>query len=128
MAKSIEEQVEDWCKNQLENYFTKTESINSEIDKALKTAPSKKGGSGQNLPDIKCFVSVGFRNIPVMIECKGTKGDFAKTDENGLISNTNKKEKQIIPPLQNTPLMELFTMQNQFSILLKHIKKQLPLE
>ncbi len=91
MAKSIEEQVEDWCKNQLENYFTKTESINSEIDKALKTAPSKKGGSGQNLPDIKCFVSVGFRNIPVMIECKGTKGDFAKTDENGLVSNTNKK-------------------------------------
>ena len=91
MAKSIEEQVEDWCKNQLEKYFTKTESINSEIDEALKTAPSKKGGAGQNLPDIKCFVSVGFRNIPVMIECKGTKGDFAKTDEKGLISNTNKK-------------------------------------
>lgn len=91
MAKSIEEQVEDWCKDQLEKYFTKTESINSEIDEALKKAPSKKGGSGQNLPDIKCFVSVGFRNIPVMIECKGKKGDFVKTDENGLVSNTNKK-------------------------------------
>ncbi len=91
MAKSIEEQVEDWCKNQLEKYFTKTESINFEIDEALKKAPSKKGGSGQNLPDIKCFVSVDFRNIPVMVECKGTKGDFIKTDENGLVSNTNKK-------------------------------------
>ena len=91
MAKSIEEQVEDWCKNQLEKYFTKTESINFEIDEALKKAPSKKGGSGQNLPDIKCFVSVDFRNLPVMVECKGTKGDFIKTDENGLVSNTNKK-------------------------------------
>ena len=91
MAKSIEEQVEDWCKNQLETYFTKTESINSEIAAALKKAPSKKGGSGQNLPDIKCFVSVDFRNLPVMVECKGTKGDFIKTDENGLVSNTNKK-------------------------------------
>ena len=91
MAEKVEEQVEDWCKNQLEKYFTKTESVNSEIDEALKKAPSKKGGKGPNFPDIKCFVSVGFRNIPVMIECKGKKGDFVKPDENGLVSNTNKK-------------------------------------
>ena len=53
MANSIEEQVEDWCKKQLDRYFTKTEKINDEIEKALETAPSKKGGDGNNYPDIK---------------------------------------------------------------------------
>lgn len=50
MAKSIEEQIEDWGKKQLDKtkYFTKTESINTEIETALKTAPSKTGGTGVN--------------------------------------------------------------------------------
>lgn len=40
---SIEEQVEDIAKKQLSEikYYTKTEVINSEIEKALKIAPSK---------------------------------------------------------------------------------------
>lgn len=35
-VRSIEEQVEDWCKAQLRSikYYTKTESINSEIEEA----------------------------------------------------------------------------------------------
>lgn len=37
-------------------YFTKTESINSEIDEALQKAPSKSGGDGSNYPDIKLFL------------------------------------------------------------------------
>lgn len=45
MSRSIEEQVEDFYKTQLKNngirYFTKTETLNEEIDKALKKAPSK---------------------------------------------------------------------------------------
>lgn len=45
---SIEEQIEDIAKKQLDDikvkYFTKTESINSEIDEALRKAPSKNGG------------------------------------------------------------------------------------
>ena len=41
MSKSIEEKVEDWCKKQLDKYYTKTESINEEIEKALQLAPSK---------------------------------------------------------------------------------------
>lgn len=55
MPKSIEEQVEDWGKKQLKKtkYYTKTEIINPEIEKALKIAPSKKGGNGSNFPDIK---------------------------------------------------------------------------
>ena len=92
MSRSIEEQIEDLAKKQLgkTKYFTKTESINKEIDDALKIAPSKGGGSGSNYPDIKLFIQTStMRQIPVMIECKGTKGCFIKED-NGEILNTNK--------------------------------------
>ena len=63
MAKSIEEQNEDWGKKQLEQtkYFTKTESINPEIENALKIAPSKSGGVGTNYPDIKLFIETKSR-------------------------------------------------------------------
>lgn len=93
MAKSIEEQIEDLGKCQLRplKYFTKTESINSEIETALKTAPSKKGGKGPNYPDIKLFIqSRNMRKIPVMIEVKGKKGDFIKTNAVGEIDNKKK--------------------------------------
>lgn len=56
-AKSVEEQVEDLAKKQIKTkYFTKTESINEEIENALKIAPSKTGGAGANYPDIKLFI------------------------------------------------------------------------
>ena len=70
---SIEEIVEDWCKKQFngQKYYTKTESINSEIEGALEKAPSKQGGSGKNYPDIKCMItSANDVKIPVMIEVK----------------------------------------------------------
>ena len=43
MARSIEERIEDWAKGYFAqgSYFTKTASINPEIDEALKKAPSK---------------------------------------------------------------------------------------
>lgn len=88
--KSIEEQIEDWCKQQLQGikYYTKTESINSEIEDALHKAPSKKGGEGNNFPDLKCFVQTSeLRRLPVMIEVKGRKGDFAKFDDAGSVAN-----------------------------------------
>ena len=90
---SIEERVEDWCKQQFkgQKYYTKTESINSEIEDALRKAPSKKGGTGTNYPDIKCFIETNqMRRIPVMIEVKGKKGDFIKKDANGNIDNKKK--------------------------------------
>ncbi|MDY3721490.1 MAG: N-6 DNA methylase [Treponema sp.] len=91
MSKSIEEKVEDWCKKQIDKYYTKTESINEEIEKALQLAPSKNGGDGNNYPDIKCFIeSESLRKIPVMIEVKGTKGDFGKFDKDGNVLNTDK--------------------------------------
>ena len=91
--KSIEEQVEDWCKKQFkgEKYYTKTEFINSEIEYALEKAPSKQGGSGKNYPDIKfLLISDNGRKIPVMIEVKGKRGDLIKTNDKGEVENTKK--------------------------------------
>lgn len=92
---SIEEQVEDIAKKQLNaiklKYFTKTESINSEIDDALRKAPSKNGGEGDNYPDIKLLLQTkSKKSIPVMIEAKGSKGALVKFDERGDIENLKK--------------------------------------
>lgn len=89
---SIEEYIEDWAKKQLGgNYFTKTENINPQIDNALKTAPSKRGGKGFNFPDIKMLIEPApARRIPVMIEIKGIKGAFIKLDSNSRIDNITK--------------------------------------
>ncbi len=92
-VRSIEEQVEDLAKQQLigVKYYTKTETINPEIETALKAAPSKSGGSGFNYPDIKLLIETKkMRRIPVMIEVKGKKGDFIKLTADGEIDNKKK--------------------------------------
>ena len=97
MAKSIEEQVEDIAKKQLDKfeikYFTKTEGINEEIDDALKKAESKSGGKGGNFPDIKVMIkthTLGY--IPVMIEVKGTKNCLKKINSlTDIVENRNEK-------------------------------------
>jgi len=91
---SIEEKVEQWAKEQLKGIklYAKNDFINSQIEKALKTAPSKKGGKGPNYPDIKCVIPAAEGDIPVMIEVKGTKGALIKLDEEtGLPDNLTKK-------------------------------------
>lgn len=81
---SIEEIVEDHFKRELNEYgakyYTKTESINSNIEIALKEYPSKTGGvvGGGNIPDIKMMLRNNGREIPVMIEAKGTAGALLK--------------------------------------------------
>lgn len=91
MAKSVEELVEDKQKASLTKlkipYFYKTAEINTEIDNALKVAPSKRGGDGKNYPDIKLLLD---NKIPVMIEVKGTKGALVKYNDRGEIDNKNK--------------------------------------
>ncbi len=91
--KSIEEKVEDLFKKQLDKYnvkyFTKTESMNPDIDKALCDAPSKSGGDGNNYPDIRVLVETKeLRRIPVMIEVKGKDGDLIYLDKNNNITLT----------------------------------------
>lgn len=88
MAKSIEEKVEEHFKSLLDNYgirhFGKNEEINRSISKALKDADSKSGGSGANYPDIQLLLqNKTRRDIPVMIEAKGTKGKLEKLTPNG---------------------------------------------
>lgn len=91
--RSFEENTEDLAKRQLgkTKYFTKTEAINSEIEAALRKAPSKNGGAGSNYPDIKMLIETpSLRRIPIMIECKGKKGDLVKLNEANEIANIKK--------------------------------------
>lgn len=92
---SIEEKVEEHYKALLDDlgirHFGKTEEINSAITKALKDADSKSGGSGVNYPDIRLLLqNKTRRDIPVMIEAKGSKNKLEKRTTDGeieLISN-----------------------------------------
>lgn len=90
MAKSIEEKVEGYYKDLLSalgvRYYAKTEDINRRITDALKNSVSKSGGSGMNYPDIKLLLeNTTRRDIPVMIEVKGTRGKLEKLDKEGSI-------------------------------------------
>lgn len=99
-AKSIEEKIEDIAKKQLDKfgvqYHIKTDNINTEIDHALQSAESKSGGQGGNYPDIKCLIQLpsSQQYVPVMIEVKGTKGDFEKL-ENGEVHNQDDNGKPL---------------------------------
>ena len=99
-TKSIEEQIETRAKIDLLSIgvhpYAKNENINSEISEALSAAQSKGGGKGINFPDIKLFLvtSMG-RKLPVMIEVKGTEGDFVKFDEHGGIAMSDASGKPI---------------------------------
>lgn len=91
---SIEELVEQWAKEQLKSVklYSKTNFINPQIEKSLKSAPSKRGGKGPNYPDIKCLFETAEGDIPVMIEVKGTEGALIKRDEESKVpDNTTKK-------------------------------------
>jgi hypothetical protein len=94
--KSVEEQVEDKAKAWLAKYklktFSKTQSINSEIDDALKNAPSKSGGSGGNYPDIRLLLSTKTKKkFPIVIEVKGTRGKLVKLNAQGEVENFTAK-------------------------------------
>ena len=93
MAKSIEEKVEEHYKDCLKElgitYYGKTQAsqLNESIANALKEAPSKSGGSGNNYPDIMLMLKSRKLNryIPVMIEAKGGKNKLEKVDKEGNI-------------------------------------------
>lgn len=87
---SIEEKVEEYYKSKMDTlgirHYAKTETINKSIDDALKNANSKSGNKGNNYPDIRCLLENKHRrNIPVMIEAKGSKGKLEKlTKDNNI--------------------------------------------
>ena len=91
---SIEEKVEEHFKSLLDalniRHFGKTESINAAITEALRSADSKSGGAGNNYPDIQLFLqNSSRRDIPVMVEAKGTRNKLEKLDtEGGIVGVT----------------------------------------
>lgn len=87
----VEEKAIGWLRKYSIQYWLKTESMNSEIDNALKEALSKLGGSGGNVPDLKCFIDYHGRKIPVMIEAKGYKSFLEKLNDMGEVDNYTKK-------------------------------------
>ena len=87
---SIEEKVEEQYKKILDDFgvrhYGKTEEVNPNIAKALKDANSKSGGSGNNYPDIQLLLSNSTRrDIPVMIEAKGSKNKLEKLSKDSSI-------------------------------------------
>ena len=80
---SVEEKVEEYYKRELDDlnirHYSKTETINRTIEDALKQADSKSGNGGNNYPDIKMLLQNSTRrDIPVMVEAKGSKGKLEK--------------------------------------------------
>lgn len=92
----IEEKVEDYFKNKLRELSivsygkTQADKLDESINEALKTTPSKSGGTGNNYPDIMLMLNDDKlnRHIPVMIEAKGGKNKLEKLAADGTITQT----------------------------------------
>lgn len=90
---SIEPLIADKFNNELRSYNLKykleQESLNKEIDEALKNYASKSGGLGGNRPDVKLLLDTQEpnRRVPILIEYKGLKDKLIKLDKNKLVEN-----------------------------------------
>jgi len=96
MAKSIEPNIADlangWLKSYGLDYKLEQESLNFQIDKALKEYESKGGGKGGNRPDAKLLLTDKNSNhFPILIEYKGLKGKLEKLNSDGEVDNQTAK-------------------------------------
>jgi len=96
MAQSIEPNIADlangWMKSYDLPYKLEQETINNEIDNALKDYESKSGGKGGNRPDAKVLLQDKNLNYyPVLIEYKGEKGKLIKLDKENQVENITVK-------------------------------------
>ncbi|PUD02079.1 restriction endonuclease subunit M [Helicobacter pylori] len=97
-VQSIEPLIADKFNNELRSYNLdyklERESLNTEIDEALKNYASKRGGLGGNRPDVKLLLNTQDpnRRIPVLIEYKGLKDKLIKLDKNKLVENFKNHE------------------------------------
>ncbi|WQY52374.1 VRR-NUC domain-containing protein [Helicobacter pylori] len=95
---SIEPLIADKFNNELRkyqlNHKLEQESLNTEIDEALKNYASKSGGLGGNRPDVKLLLNTQEpnRRIPILIEYKGLKDKLIKLDKNKLVENFKNHE------------------------------------
>ncbi|XNZ27753.1 N-6 DNA methylase [Helicobacter pylori] len=92
-VQSIEPLIADKFNNELRSYNLdyklEQESLNKEIDEALKNYASKSGGLGGNRPDVKLLLNTQDpnRRVPILIEYKGQKDKLVKLDKNKLVEN-----------------------------------------
>lgn len=96
MTQSIEPNIADlansWLKSYKLDYKLEQESLNAEIDTALKDYFTKNGGVGANRPDAKLLLQDKNLNFfPVLIEYKGYKDKLVKLDSDGQVENKNIK-------------------------------------
>ncbi len=96
MAGSIESNIallaNGWLKSYGLSAKLEQESLNYEIDKALKEYESKGGGKGGNRPDTKLILKDKNGNyFPILIEYKGVKNKLEKLDSNGEVQNRTAK-------------------------------------
>ncbi len=95
-VQSIEPNIADlangWLKSYNLDYKIEQESLNSQIDKALKEYESKGGGKGGNRPDAKLLLNDKNTNhFPILIEYKGLKGKLEKLNSDGQVDNQTSK-------------------------------------
>lgn len=101
MAQSVEPMIADlsnnWLKSYGLDYKLEQESLNSEIDKALKNYESKSGWKGWNRPDAKLLLKEWktLKYRPILIEYKWKKGSLEKLDNNWYIENKNDRNEYI---------------------------------
>ena len=96
MAQSIEPNIADlangWLNSYKLPYKLEQETLNSEIDKALKDYESKGGGKGGNRPDAKILLqNKNLDFFPILIEYKGYKNKLEKIDNDGQVDNRTAK-------------------------------------
>ncbi|MCQ2756199.1 VRR-NUC domain-containing protein [Helicobacter pylori] len=97
-VQSIEPLIADKFNNELRSYGLdyklEQESLNKEIDEALKNYASKSGGLGGNRPDVKLLLNTQDpnRRVPILIEYKGLKDKLIKLDKNKLVENFKNHE------------------------------------
>lgn len=87
-----------WLKSYGLDYKLEQESLNHEIDNALKEYFSKGGGNGGNYPDAKILLENNSCHYPILIEYKGYKNKLVKLDGEGKVENKTSKNE---PHYQN---------------------------
>lgn len=93
---NIAELGNGWLKSYGLPYKLEQESLNDEIDKALKDYYSKNGGKGANRPDTKLLLQDEQGNYyPILIEYKGYKDKLVKLDDNQQVANKSAKNEPL---------------------------------
>lgn len=84
--------VNGWLKEYELDYKLEQESLNHEIDCALKEYESKCGGTGGNRPDAKLLLETkSLEKWPILIEYKGYKDKLVKLDNKNQVDNRTAK-------------------------------------